>query len=361
MTGTLSRYFGLKFCSTLAAVMAGIFMLIILLDYVEQMRRLSDAPNVSALLIAKISLFRVPQIAERILPFCILIGAMSCYLSLSRRLELVVSRAAGMSAWQFTAPAVVVALGVGVIGTTIYNPVAAVLQERSKRLEAQISGSAEGLQATVNGFWVAQRSDNGHSIVNAISSANQGVLLSKVTAFVFDQNNHFLERVEANTAKLESGHWRLADARVYTVDAPPSDRPSYLLATNLTPEQVRETFSTPETVPFWQLPYYIDMAERAGLAAAGYRLQYQKLLARPFLLAAMVLLAAAFSLRFFRFGGVQKMILGGLASGFLLYILSKLTDDLSKAELLPPIIAAWMPAAIGGMTGFVALLYQEDG
>src|SRR4029078_9528 len=138
------------------------------------MRRLGDDPKVSALLIAKISLFRVPQIGERILPFCVLIGAMSCFLALSRRLELVVSRAAGMSAWQFTAPAVVVALGVGVIGTTIYNPVAAVLQERSKRLEAQISGSAEGLQATVNGFWVAQRSDNGHSIVNAISSANQG-------------------------------------------------------------------------------------------------------------------------------------------------------------------------------------------
>jgi lipopolysaccharide export system permease protein len=41
--------------------------------------------------------------------------------------------------------------------------------------------------------------------------------------------------------------------------------------------------------------------------------------------------------------------------------MSKLTDDLSKAALLPPMIAAWMPAAIGAMTGFVALLYQEDG
>ena len=127
-------------------------------------------------------------------------------------------------------------------------------------------------------------------------------------------------------------------------------------ATNLTPEQVRETFSTPETVPFWQLPYFIDMAERAGLAASGYRLQYQKLLARPFMLAAMVLLAAAFSLRFFRMGGVQKMVLGGVASGFLLYVMSKLTDDLSKAELLPPMMAAWMPAAIGAMTGFVVLV-----
>ena len=51
------------------------------------------------------------------------------------------------------------------------------------------------------------------------------------------------------------------------------------------------------------------------------------------MLAAMVLLAAAFSLRFFRFGGVQKMVLGGIASGFLLYVMSKVTDDLSKAEL----------------------------
>ena len=98
-----------------------------------------------------------------------------------------------------------------------------------------------------------------------------------------------------------------------------------------------------------------------GLGAAGYRLQYQKLLARPFVLASMVLLAAAVSLRFFRFGGVQKMILSGIAAGFLLYVLSKVTEDLSKAELLQPALAAWLPAVVGGLSGFVALLYLEDG
>jgi lipopolysaccharide export system permease protein len=352
----------MRFLTTLVAVLLGVFALIILLDYVEQMRRIGDDPNISALLVAKISLFRVPQIGERILPFCVLIGAMSCFLGLSRRLELVVSRAAGMSAWQFIAPALVVALAVGVIATTIYNPIAATLQEKAKRLEAEITGNnSEGLQATMNGFWVAQRSDTGQSIINAAGSREQGVYLSKVSAFVFDQSNNFLERIESNTAVLEAGHWRLDEARVYTPGSPPQERQSYRLETNLTPAQVRETFSTPETVPFWQLPYFIDMAERAGLTASAYRLQYQKLLARPFMLAAMVLLAAAFSLRFFRMGGVQKMVLGGVASGFMLYIMSKLTDDLSRAELLPPMIAAWMPATVGAMTGFVALLYQEDG
>jgi len=26
-----------------------------------------------------------------------------------------------------------------------------------------------------------------------------------------------------------------------------------------------------------------------------------------------------------------------------------------------PIAAAWLPAVVGGLTGFLALLYQEDG
>ena len=38
--------------------------------------------------------------------------------------------------------------------------------------------------------------------------------------------------------------------------------------------------------------------------------------------------------------------------------LSMLKD---KSELLSPVAAAWIPVVIGGLTGFVALLYQEDG
>ena len=75
----------------------------------------------------------------------------------------------------------------------------------------------------------------------------------------------------------------------------------------------------------------------------------------------MVLLASAVSLRFFRLGGVQKMVLSGIAAGFLLYVLSKVTEDLSKAELMHPIAAAWLPVCVGGFTGLLALLHQEDG
>lgn len=75
----------------------------------------------------------------------------------------------------------------------------------------------------------------------------------------------------------------------------------------------------------------------------------------------MVLLAAAFSLRFFRMGGVQQMVLAGIASGFALYVFAKITDDMAKAQFLSPTLAAWLPVAIGALVGFVVLLYQEDG
>lgn len=361
--GRLARYFGSRFLSALLAIFFGGFALVALIDYIELVRRSAGQSSASALATAAISLARVPQIMEVLMPFAVLVGAMICYLNLSRRLELVIARAAGVSAWQFIAPAIVVAFLFGIFATTVYNPLAAILKEQSKRLEDRYFGGAQqtSLQAAGGGFWVRQKSVSGQSIINAAASSDQGVRLSGVIVFHYDHDNHFSERIEAKTAVLRSGYWRLLEVRRYPVNAAPVIAPEHDLSTNLTLEQVRESFATPETVSFWDLPFFIEMADRAGLAAAGYKLQYQKLLSRPALLVAMVMVAAAFSLRFFRFGGVQKMVLFGVSAGFLLFVLSKITDDLSKAEILHPIVAAWLPVAIGTLTGLIPLLYQEDG
>ena len=132
------------------------------------------------------------------------------------------------------------------------------------------------------------------------------------------------------------------------------------LAAGLDPEKA-VLFQQSQVPEHAELHLLLSMVTPLGLIAAGYRLLFQKLLARPFLMVAMVFLAAAVSLRFFRFGGVQKMVLSGVAAGFLLYVLSKVTEDLSKADLMHPVTAAWLPVLAGGLTGFIALLYQEDG
>jgi lipopolysaccharide export system permease protein len=361
IAGTLSRYFGLRFLTAVLAVFAGTLVMTAMIDFLELMRRTGDIKDVSAFFIAKITLFRVPFITERVLPFAVLVGAMFCYLNLSRRLELVVARAAGISAWQFTAPAIVIAALIGVATTTIYNPISAQLREQSTRLEGEVFGRGGSFHNPGTGFWLRQRNDDGQTVINAKTSRQQGIQLGGVTIFRFDAAGHFRDRIEAKNATLETGYWRLEEARLYASGAAPSERETLRLRTSLTPAQVGESFATPETVPFWQLTSYIELAENAGVAAAGYRLQYYQLLAQPFYLVAMVLLAASVSLRFFRFGGVQKVVLGGIGAGFLLYVLAKVTGDLSKAGLMAPIAAAALPPAVGAVSGLIALLYQEDG
>ncbi|HEY2186021.1 MAG TPA: LPS export ABC transporter permease LptG [Xanthobacteraceae bacterium] len=361
ITGTLSRYFGLRFLSAVLAMFAGTLLLTAMIDFLEMMRRSGDIPDTSALLIAKITLFRVPFITERVLPFTVLVGGMFCYLNLSRRLELVVARSAGISAWQFTAPAMALALLIGAFMTAVYNPISAILREQSSRLEADLFGYERGFGSATSGFWLRLRNDEGQAVLNARSSHQQGLQLSGVTLFRFDPSGTFQDRIEAKTASLEHGYWRLEGARFYVSGIAPTERDVFRIKTTLTPAQVGESFATPETVPFWSLASYIDAAENAGLAASGYRLQYYQLLAQPFYLLAMVLLAAAVSLRFFRMGGVQKIVLGGISAGFFLYVLAKITGDLSKAGMMAPTAAAGLPAAIGGVTGLLAMLYQEDG
>jgi lipopolysaccharide export system permease protein len=362
MTNTLGRYFARRFVVAAVGVFFSLLLLLVLVDYIEMVRKTSTLASASPVTVALTSLYRVPQLLEKMMPFCILIGAMTCYLALSRRLELVVARAAGVSAWQFIAPALASAIGLGIVATTGYNPISANLRELSKRMEAELFGSAPGGGVQdASGFWLNQINSDGQWIINAARSEQQGARLTGLTVFRFDTDLQFKERIEAREATLDEGRWVFKFVRRFSLDKPPVEQDTLYIATTLTQAQVRNSFSTPETVSFWQLPSYIRSSESSGFATAGYRLQYHKLIAQPFLLAAMVMVAASVSLRFFRMGGVQKMVLSGVGAGFLLYVLSKVTEDLSKAELMHPIAAAWLPVCVGGLTGFLALLYQEDG
>ena len=116
---TLTRYLANRFALTILAVFASIFTLIYLVDFVEMLRRASGLPAASASLVAYLCFLRVPAISEQVLPFAVLAGCMFAFVNLSRRLELVVARAAGVSVWQFLVPPAMVVLAIGVFSITV--------------------------------------------------------------------------------------------------------------------------------------------------------------------------------------------------------------------------------------------------
>ncbi|TBW39770.1 LPS export ABC transporter permease LptG [Siculibacillus lacustris] len=359
---TLGRYFGRRVLTSILAIFAIAFTIVFLFDFLDMVRANVDRPGFSWSRALAASLFRIPTFSEQVLPFATLFGAMAALLALSRRLELVVARAAGISVWQFMAPPVLVAVIIGVVSSTLYNPIAAALKERSDTLLLELSG---GEKKTVfdgdREVWIRQDGKDGESIVHAMRAADRGLHLADVTVFSFLKTGRFHERIEATRADYDDGQWILTDARVQAVGVDPQHFDTLRIPTRLKREQVGDSLAEPETVSFWALPSFIETARNAGLPAFQFELQYQLLLARPLLLVAMVAIAATVSLRVFRFGNIGRMILGGVAAGFVLYVVGEVARGLGGAGMVPPFLAAWSPAVVASSMGFTILLYLEDG
>lgn len=356
---TLGLYLLRRFARTLASVFGVICVLIFVLDFVEMLRRAGDLPGATAAYVAFLSLLRTPSISEQTLPFVILAGSMFAFVSLTRKLELTVARASGVSVWQILSAPVLLALMIGIACVTMLSPAAAILKQRADQMETALFGRRNA-QAD-SSLWIRQRSIDGQAIIRAEQSSDRGAVLANVTAYVYDLDGRFEERIEAERALLYPGYWALENARIAAMGEQPRSVESYYLATNLTSEEVTQSFVAPAAVPFWELPDVARRMQAAGLDPIGYRLRYLSLLALPALLVAMVLVAACFSLRVFRFGGVPRMVVGGVVSGFMLYVATKLVGDLGGAGLLSVPVAAWSPAIAGCMLGILVLLHQEDG
>ena len=198
-------------------------------------------------------------------------------------------------------------------------------------------------------------------IIHAAKLAPGELALETITVFFFDDLTRFSARVDGRTAKLERGNWLIEDGIRWLPDAPPEPFTDLRLPTTLTPRKIEESFASPDTMSFWDLPSFIALLEQSGFPAQRHRLHFNVLLARPFLFCAMVLVAATFSLRMQRRGGATLMIVCGVVSGFLLYFLSDIVFALGLSAKLPVTLAAWTPTGLSLIFGVSMLLHLEDG
>jgi lipopolysaccharide export system permease protein len=359
---TLFRYILAKFFIWCASVFFAIETIIFIFDYIELLKRGGTRPEATLLALLEMAVLKQPDMAQKMMPFAILFGTMMAFWRLTRSNELVVARAAGVSVWQFLTPPLAGAAFIGIVAVTVFNPIASILQVRYETLEARIlHGSSDQLALSPSGLWLRQSDDEGHhSVIHAARLAKR-TELEDVMVLSFINDTQLSSRLDAKSAVLESGKWQVIDGTRWTAGAPPQPFQRVEVATKLTPRKLQESFASPETMSFWELPGFITLLESSGFNAQHHRLYFDTLLARPFLFTAMVLVAAAFSLRMQRRGGAGLMIAGGVGTGLLLYSLSYIVFALGQSAAVPVLLAAWTPAGVSLLLGASMLLHLEDG
>ncbi len=373
VAATLTLYVARRFLGACLAMLVGLTLLVALFDFIELLRRAATRPDAGFALVAQIAGLRLPFVAMQLLPFAVLLGGLLAFWRLSRSSELVVARAAGVSAWGFLSGPVLVALSFGLLGSLGVSPLSSAMLARAERLDHAYLRSASGLTALAGGrLWLRQADrglePGGQAILSGRpeserrpTAAAAAFAMTDVSLWRLSANDRPLARVEAPRARLLPGQWVLEDAVVFNADRGAGPRQAVLFPTELTPDRIENSFASPDTLSFWALPGFIEVLEAAGFSAVRHRLHFQALLSLPVLAAAMALLAAGFSMRSARRGGVARMLAAGITAGFALFVIDRIAGEFGEAGTLPVVLAAWAPTLAGLLIALALLLHLEEG
>ncbi|UWQ20817.1 LPS export ABC transporter permease LptG [Jannaschia sp. W003] len=362
---TLALYVARRF-AWLTALVALVFTgLLLPIDLAEQLRRYGDGASFADGL--RLAALNLPAAISQILPLIVILATLALFLGLARSSELVVIRAAGRSALRALMAPVAAAALLGIAALLVLNPLVAATQ---KAYEREIAGFQGGISSVLSvseeGVWLRQGDALGQTVIRAARASLDGTVLFDATFLSFDALGGPTERIDAMRAELQADGWHLERAKRWPLqggnpEALAREIPLAVIPSSLTQAQIRDSFGVPSSIPVFELPRFIAQLERAGFSALTHRVWLQMELATPVMLAAMVMIAAAFTMRHSRMGRTGAMVLAALLLGFGVFFLRNFAQVLGENGQIPVVLAAWAPpvAAIGLALGVI--LHLEEG
>lgn len=362
MISTFQHYIAWQFIKHVCLVIGGLLSIVYIFDTLELMRRAAKSQAADFWLVLEMGLLKLPEVGQVMLPFAILFGAMMTLWQLSRRQELVIFRASGLSVWEFLGPMLMVAALFGIMHMAVINPVSSVFLTKYDELsERYLSSNKRVINVTREGLWLKEADREGEMILHSGKINLDTWHLTNVMALFFDQDGHNVQRIDADSAELAESQWIFQNAVVSRAGETSYSQPQLALTTDMTRDDIRDSFADPENISFWKLPEFIATLRLTGLDATQLRIHWHSLLSQPLYLAAMVLLAAVVALRPPRSRANLYFLVAGVMVGFTIYFFASFLKALGVSQQIPIILAAWAPALICTLCGLAILLQTEDG
>lgn len=356
---TLLRYVATRTLRGIGLALLIVTAIITLVDFVEGSRNIGSDVDISFLELLTLTLLKVPKLIEQTIPFIVLFGVMGALYGMNRRSELIVMRASGLSAWRFLRPALIVSAVIGILWSTLGNPVATNLMTRYEAKSAALTGEFKSEE-----IWLRDGSESFQRIIHAESISDK--TLFKATFYEMtielDGTTSFSRRYDAQKAELlGTGYWTLTDI---IENAPNEDTKrvdKISLPTNIGLEQLHDQTAQRADPPFWEIRKEIKANKRAGFSARPLELQFNRLIALPFLLVAMTFIAAGVSMSLTRQGGTIRLLIIGAVTGFAVFFADSVISAFGEVAILPVSLAAWAVPALVLLSSVTYLAKIEDG
>ena len=336
------------------------FCLGIIMNLFEEINFFKDI-DVGIYMPIMLSIIIVPSFLYNMFPFIVLLSGIWFFLKIKRSDEVTALKISGMSNFSIMLVPCLTAIVLGFFFITCVNPITSVLVKKYEITKGAFERDKEYLAAiTENGIWIKEKNLIKNTIIR--SSNLQGENLVNLTIYEFDGKNNFLRRIEAESANIKTSKWVLKNAKISDKDGNPipenTEKNYYTSIYDL--EKIKSLYSNLDTISFWDIKQEIELLEERGYSTKQMETKFQKSLAFPFFLLAMVLLSAVFTLGIkFRENNLTYVFITILAC-VLIYFFNDFSAALGKAERLSVEIAVWMPIIIIFIFSAVGVIYANQ-
>ena len=286
--------------------------------------------------------YRLPAWLHDGLPIVMLVATIFLFLTLTRYQELTALKAAGISLYRISAPILLLGLVVAVAAGLFQELVLPQLNERGEEVDrVKIRGQLPRHMQSRSRLWL-RSADRRFYRVELLAPGTSD--LYGVTILEVGPDFRLLSRLDARRAHWTGDAWELKDGafREARSDGQIESVPFTVAALNLD-ERIEDFTHIQKPVAamsYLELSEYVRKLEAAGFHAKKYLVELYAKLAFPLVNLIMVLVAIPFALQAPR---STRLVGVGLAIAIMVgyVVVHQAAVALARADLLPPVLAAW--------------------
>lgn len=358
----IHRYMLMQFLKMLLSTIGGISVLFLVIDFFERIDTFYSN-EASLLSIGAYFLFKLPITVSLMIPVAVLLSTMLTIGLLSKNSEITAMRASGARILWITAPIFFAAFVVSIVSLILDEtlvPYATRRVDEIYNIDIRARDRTGGYSQS-DLWW---RSKNSFYSVDIFDSRDN--TLHSLSRFDVDDNFEIRRRTNAPQVKWINPllGWNMQNVTefIFDQDGTPLPKKYKTLPLPITdkPEDFFDAKTDPDTMGFRELLRFTKKQREAGLSVSHYYADMYAKFSFPLVSFIVALVSLPFALKPARSGSMASSLLAGLTIGFSYYAVHSLSLAMGRAEIWPPLMAAWMANIILLSVGIVLNIGSES-
>jgi len=359
-------YIAKKFFTNFFYITAGFCVLIFFINFMDSLEKAKDS-DAGLMVAIQMAFMKIPDFINDIAPSLVIITSIITFFGLSSKSEITILRISGFSLWQIIEPVAISAFILGIFWVMIFGPISAAMANKFNSIESKyIKKEIREAVEPESGIWLRQENlekEGEELIIQAKKVYKENLELDYVSIWFFNSQKQYYKKIDAKKMTMKDHYWLLEDIIINDFNTLNKIEKTLTITTNLEAEFVKQTivnnFQNVKLFHIFELPTLIQDLKSSGLNSVKFKVYMYSLISKPFLFAAMTLIACFFGLNHIRNNNTTIKIFLGIITGLGFYIISSIMNSFGSSGLIPVFASTWFIVVMTISVG-VLLIYKKE-